>query len=197
MSTVNRQSTRRLGPEGSDVWHQILDGAEGVLRDEGYAALTSRNIAKQAGLNQQLIYYYFLTMDDLIVAMFRRAADREVKAIERAIASPQPLREMWKACTLMNDNKTVSEYTAMSNRNETLREEVIAFIRKVRRMQLGALKKALKQKDLPVVELPPQALILIASGLGLTLARDWELGISDGHRQVNALVEEVLAVVEP
>jgi len=196
MTRSTRQAKRRMGPEGSQVWHTILDGAEEILRDEGYAALTSRNIANRAELNQQLIYYYFHTMDDLIVALFRRAADREIDALNKAVRSAQPLREMWNACIHTQDNKIVSEFTALSNRNELLRREVIAFIKKVRRTQLKALKAAVENQTLPVIELPPEALVLIANGLGLALTRDCELGISEGHSQVTSAIGELLAIVE-
>ena len=46
------------------------------MRDEGYAAVTSRRVAEQAGLKPQLVHYYFRTMDDLFLEMFRRGADR-------------------------------------------------------------------------------------------------------------------------
>lgn len=186
-----------MGPAGSEVWHSILDGAETILRDEGYAALTSRNIAGQVGLKQQLIYYYFHNMDDLIVALFHRAADREIDSLERAIASDRPLREMWKACLHTQDNKIVSEFTALSNRNEFLRKEVISFISKIRRIQLQALQETLANRDLPTIELPPEAMVLIANGLGLAITRDCELGISAGHSQTADVVEALLKAVEP
>lgn len=68
---------RRMGPPGSDIWHSMLDGAVAILRDEGHAALTSRRVAEQIGVKQRLIYYYFRTMDDLIVETFHRLSERE------------------------------------------------------------------------------------------------------------------------
>lgn len=197
MTSATRQPKRRMGPAGSEVWHTILDGAEEILRDEGYAALTSRNIASRVELNQQLIYYYFHNMDDLIVSLFRRAADRELDALNHAISSNRPLREMWEACTHTQDNKIISEFTALSNRNQQLRKEVIAFINRVRRTQLKALRAALGNQRLPAVELSAEALVLIANGLGLALTRDCELGINEGHSHIAQLVDDLLASVEP
>lgn len=196
MTRSTQPPKRRMGPAGSPVWHAFLDGAEEILRDEGYAALTSRNIANRAALNQQLIYYYFHTMDDLIVALFQRAADREIDALNNAVTSEHPLRAMWEACIHTQDNKIVSEFTALSNRNEQLRREVIIFIKKIRRTQLKALKKALEHRELPLVAIPAEALVLIANGLGLALTRDCELGISDGHPQISNVVGELLSAIE-
>ena len=61
---------RRMGPETSETRMALLDATERVLRSEGYAAVSSRRIAQEAGLKQQLVYYYFHTMDELLLATF-------------------------------------------------------------------------------------------------------------------------------
>ena len=53
----------------------LLDAAERLLLTEGYAAVTSRRVAAEAGLKPQLVHYYFATMDDLYLAVFRRRAE--------------------------------------------------------------------------------------------------------------------------
>ena len=145
MKKVAVASKRRMGPPGSPVWHSILDGAESILQDDGYAKLTSRNIASRVGIKQQLVYYYFQTMDDLVVTLFQRAAERDINKFSQAVASESPLRDIWEACSHMQDNKLVSEFTALSNRNAQLRKDVTSFIRKIRRMQLKAINDALQE----------------------------------------------------
>ncbi len=197
MAAMTKSSaTRRKGRAGTPVWHSILDGAEEVLRDEGYAALSSRNIADHAGVKQQLIYYYFHTMDELIVALFRRAADREIEALDRAISSGKPLSRMWEAITHSQDNKLVSEFTALANRNDHLKTEVIEFIEKMRRKQRLALNRLLDGRPLPQVELPLDALVLIATGLGLVMTRDTELAISEGHGSINRVAASLIEALE-
>src|SRR3989442_11076547 len=97
------QSDRRMGPPGSDNWHAMLDGAEAILRDEGHAALTSRRVAEQIGVKQRLVYYYFHTMDDLIVETFRRLSDRELNRLRAARESELPLRKIWDVCVHTTD----------------------------------------------------------------------------------------------
>jgi AcrR family transcriptional regulator len=186
-----------MGPAGSPAWHALLDGAEAILRDEGYAALTSRNIADRVGVNQQLLYYYFLTMDDLVVAAFRRAAEREMNTLNNAMDSNQPLREIWQACIHTQDSRLVAEFTALANHNDGLRKEVIAFIRETRRIQVQALTTALQRHKLPAIRLPARALIVIANSAALALARESALGITDGHAELESVIEEMLAAVEP
>ncbi len=54
----------------------LLDAAEALMLEEGYAAVTSRRVADKAGLKPQLVHYYFRTMDDLFLAVFRRRAEQ-------------------------------------------------------------------------------------------------------------------------
>ena len=63
-------SPRRIGAEDSKRRAQLLEAAELLLLEEGYAAVTSRRVAAKAGLKPQLVHYYFRTMDDLFVAVF-------------------------------------------------------------------------------------------------------------------------------
>ncbi|MEP6867804.1 MAG: helix-turn-helix domain-containing protein, partial [Novosphingobium sp.] len=47
-----------------------MDATEKVIRDEGYAAVSSRRVAEVADIQQGLVYYYYESMDDLLIATF-------------------------------------------------------------------------------------------------------------------------------
>jgi AcrR family transcriptional regulator len=51
---------------------EILEIAERRLREEGYEALSVAAIARELGLAQNAIYWYFPTKDDLFVAALKR-----------------------------------------------------------------------------------------------------------------------------
>ncbi len=57
------------------------------MLEEGYAAVTSRRVAAQAGLKPQLVHYYFRTMDDLFLAAYRRRAEQGLERLAQALAS--------------------------------------------------------------------------------------------------------------
>ena len=84
-----RSASRRLGAPDAKNRVVLLDAAEGLMRDEGYAAVTSRRVAEKAGLKPQLVHYYFRTMDDLFLEIFRRYADQGMAAHRLALASQQ------------------------------------------------------------------------------------------------------------
>ena len=128
-------SNRRLGSPGSPVWHSMLDSAEDILREEGYGALTSRRVAERLGVKQRLVYYYFRTMEDLIAEAFRRLATRELDRLRQATSGALPLREIWDVCIHTHDARMVAEFTALANRSDALRKEVVHFIEESREVK--------------------------------------------------------------
>jgi AcrR family transcriptional regulator len=196
MTTAQITSTRRMGPAGSANWHAMLDGAEDILREEGYAALTSRAVAERIGVKQRLVYYYFSTMDDLIVETFRRLSVRELERLRGALSSPRPLRELWDVCIHTSDTRLISEFMALANRSAGLKAEVITFIEQSRAIQVEALSRALAAKDQDS-RVPSVGLALLATSVALTLTREHELGVSAGHAEIAAAIGAFLREIEP
>jgi DNA-binding transcriptional regulator YbjK len=196
MAKARTTSTRRIAAPGSASWHAMLDGAEVILRDEGYAALTSRRVAECINVKQRLVYYYFKTMDDLIVETFRRLSARELERLRQALDSKQPLRNIWAACIHTSDARMVSEFIALANRNERLRHEVIAFIEESRLIQVKALRAAFAGKS-AANKVAPAGLAMMATSLALSFVREKALGVSAGHREILAAIEDFIAAVEP
>lgn len=184
-----------MGPPGSEVWHAMLDGAEDILRDEGHAALTSRRIAERIGVKQRLVYYYFHTMDDLVVALFRRSSERDLLRLQEVSASDIPLRELWEICFHSHDARLISEYMALANRIPDLRDEVIRFIEESRAIQVEAIAAALARSGVKD-SLPAAAIATLATSVGLSLNREQQLGISSGHEAVLGVVDGFLKALE-
>ncbi|MEO7248210.1 MAG: TetR/AcrR family transcriptional regulator [Novosphingobium sp.] len=187
---------RRMGVPGSANWSLMLDAAETILCEEGYGALSSRRVADKAGFKQRLVYYYFHTMADLAVEMFRRMATRELARIEQAAASPLPLRALWSIATHSSDPRLTAEFMVLANRNPALKEEVVAYVAQTRTIHVEALTKAMKQSGAPS-DLTPEAVAVMANNLALALTREAALGIAAGHGELAATVSRFLDRVEP
>src|SRR5215470_9049592 len=80
-------SERRIGAPDAKNRTVLLDAAERLMLEEGYAAVTSRRVAEKAGLKPQLVHYYFRTMGELYLAVFRRRADQGLEAQSAALKS--------------------------------------------------------------------------------------------------------------
>jgi TetR/AcrR family transcriptional regulator len=68
-------STAALSPipaDGDDVRRRILDAAEAVFAERGYAGATTREMAARAGIGKRMLFYYFPNK----AALYRTVLDR-------------------------------------------------------------------------------------------------------------------------
>ena len=61
---------------------RILDSAEKLFADGGYAATSLRSIMAEAGVNVAAIHYYFRTKESLLEAVLMRRVEPEPGALE-------------------------------------------------------------------------------------------------------------------
>ena len=190
-------SSRRMGPIDSEMAESMMEAAQAILNEEGYAALTSRRIADYLGVKQRLVYYYFRTMDDLVQESFRRLSFREMERLNSAISSDRPLHEIWNICINTSDARLVSEYMALANRNEGIRKEVINFIEASRKMQVKALRHAMARngtsKNLPNAEI----VAFLGTSVALALNREADLGVKRSHAAVKKVISDFFQLLEP
>jgi len=174
----------------------MLNAAEEILKEEGYAALTSRRVAEYLGVKQRLVYYYFRTMDDLQQETFKRLAIRELARLRDALASERPLHEVWGICINTSDARLISEFMALANRNEGVRKEVIDFIEESRRIQVTALRKAMVKNGSLEHGLSPDVIAFMGTSLALALNREASIGVSKGHRAVQKMIKDFFDALE-
>ena len=185
-----------MGPVGSVNWHAMLDATEATLLEEGYGALTSRRIAERIGVKQRLVYYYFQTMDELIVETFRRMSQRELDRMRGTLEREMPVRELWDVCIHTTDSRVTSEFMALAYRNEALRHEVVNFIEESRCIQAQAVLSSLSRSRTSA-PLDADGLALLATGVALAMTREDALGVTMGHASLIAMIENFLDKVEP
>lgn len=167
------------------------------MREKGYAAVSARNVAERAGLNYQLVFYYFPTMDDLLLATYQRRTQRLREGTERVLGSERPLHALWKAWSEPSDAALTLEFMALSNHNERVRAETIAFGEFIRRFVAEQLAGRVRESGLDGDLFTPFAVSLTLSSLGAILGFEAALGISGGHADTRSLVEWGLQHLEP
>ena len=64
------------GPEGTGSRERILDAAENLLSERGFAGTSIAAVCKASGLPASSIYWYFENKADLAAAVVERATDR-------------------------------------------------------------------------------------------------------------------------
>jgi AcrR family transcriptional regulator len=190
-------SSRRIGAESSKTRAQLLDAAQDLMLEEGYAAVTSRKLAARAGLKPQLVHYYFRTMDDLFLALFRRGADLNRRRLERALSSPQPLRALWRFASDRAGTALMLEFGALSNHRKAIGAELAAYSADFRERQTEVVAKVLSEAGIGADELPPIAVPVLMTGISQVMGIEASFGTTTGHDDALALVERLLDRLEP
>jgi AcrR family transcriptional regulator len=186
-----------MGPETSATREQLMNAVEAVMRDEGYAALSARRVAAKAGLKYQIVFYYFETMDDLLLATYRRRMERLVERTRVVLRSERPLHALWQTASDPADAALSLEYIAMSNHNQLIRSETIAFGEKLRRMVAEGMAPRLQGVGPDPSVFTPFGLTVAISSMGGLLGFESAMGLSGGHAETRAIVEWCLQQLEP
>jgi AcrR family transcriptional regulator len=191
-----RIPARRIGAPDSKTRAQLVDAAERLLLEEGYAAVTSRRVAANAGLKPQLVHYYFRTMDDLFVEVFRRRADDEIGRFERAVAADPSLHNLWRLNADTRGAAFKMEFVALANHRKAIRAEIARYAERYRVAQLDAVAAALTSAGIDAEQMPAIVALLLMTGLTQVLALEDGLGVGSGHKETLRFVERVIARLE-
>jgi AcrR family transcriptional regulator len=90
--TPARRVDRAFERDG-DTETRILDAAHAVLLRRGTAGARMQEIAREAGVNQALLHYYFRSKEKLAEAVFQRIARGFMPPVIQVLASDLPLEE--------------------------------------------------------------------------------------------------------
>jgi len=190
------KSERRIGTESSKTRVKLLDAAEQLMIEEGYAAVTTRHLAAKAGLKPQLVHYYFRSMDDLLVAVLHRHTDNAISQYARALTSGKPLQVLWE---LHSDKTTVmlmTEFLALANHRKTIAAEIARSTKQLRSIYTEGVMRVLNEHEVDLEKYPPAAITMLLGGFARATALEESVGVSDGHAEAAALVERLLRQIE-
>ena len=189
-------SPRRIGAPDAKNRVVLLDAAEQLLIEEGYAAVTSRRVADRAGLKPQLVHYYFRTMEDLFLEVFRRRGEEALEVHAQLMKSPQPLWALWRFGTDPAFTRISMEFMALANHRKELRAEIAYYAERFREEERQAVMTALQRYGVAREEMPPVAVTVLMSSLSRFLVLEQAIGMSSGHAETVQLVEDYLRRLE-
>ena len=182
-------ATRRIGAESSATRAVILDAAEQLIREEGYAAVSTRRVAAVAGLKPSLVHYYFPTTDDLFLALSRRGAAESDRMIETALAADDPVRAMWGYLTDPSRIALAIEFMALANHRKAVRAHLAEHVEEMRRREVEIFTRVLGERLAANEGCAPAGLSLVLAGIGRALVMEGGLGVDMGHAEARAFVE--------
>ncbi|BDX31456.1 TetR family transcriptional regulator [Mycobacterium antarcticum] len=187
---------RRAKADDGGTRGRLIESTARIMRDEGYAAATSRRVATEAGVKQALVYYYFPTMDDLFVEVLRSGAEVSLANMRAALTNDDPLRTLW---VLNSDPRTAglnTEFMALANHRKVIRTELAAYAERVRDIETAAVTVVLRANGIDLAAFPPVAVSMLIAQTARSLSNEDAVGVTRGHDELRALVERLMSMLK-
>ena len=186
-----------------DTRQRILDAAFNCLVVRGYASLSVRDIAKDAGVNHALISYYFGGKDRLVIAVLDEANRRLLHRQQQLHDTPVGFAEKWAIARRFYESDLASgfvrvqaELWAASLSNVELREQFLPRIQAWKQLVLDGVREALQAYQ---VDLPPafsaEAIATLLSEFWLGMEFSQLIGASGETARHDATLDAIEALL--
>jgi AcrR family transcriptional regulator len=186
-------------PARRDATEALLDAAESLLVEVGYAAITVRKLADRAGVNHGLVHYYFGSMEEVFLQTLERFTDRLIERQTRLYAAEMPFVEKWRAAMgyLTADfesgyQKVWLELSAMAWNHEEMRDRVAAVLGRWQGVLLPAFEIGLDELAIDKERFPPDAVVTLVRTFNQGLMLEHLLGVTAGHDELLTMIDRWL-----
>jgi AcrR family transcriptional regulator len=177
----------------------ILDGAESLLVEVGYAAITTRNLAQRAGVNHGLVHYYFGSMDEVFLQVLERYTAR-LTARQRALyAADVPFIEKWRtAMRHLVDSQEAGyqkiwfELQAMAWNHPEMRARVGRNLDEWQAVLAPAFRDGMRELGVDARRYPVDAVVALVLTFNQGVILERLLGADSGHRQLLDMIDRLL-----
>ncbi len=182
---------RRKGSEHSITRLKLIEAAESLMLEEGYAAVTARKLAVKGDLKSQLLHYYFESMDELFAAVIRRRGELNLEKMVRELATAHPLETVWNSRNDPANNRISNEFLALASHRPAVSTEVKRFAEQQRIVKAAAVSRYFEAQgiDPPI---PPTVIVMILTSLSTLLNSEAAQGISLGHSELQKWTQDWL-----
>jgi AcrR family transcriptional regulator len=178
-----------------DTEQKFLDAAERLLVRVGYAGVTTRALAAEAGANQGLVHYYFGSIEEVMLRVLNRFTERLIARQREMYSADVPFLEKWRTAWRFQEEDLAAGYPKIWFELQALawnRPELAARINAVNAEWRSVLREAFaralreygKEKELP---LEAVTAMVVTFALGYMLER--LSGIREGHEPLLAWVD--------
>ena len=165
----------------------LLDAAERLLVEIGYARITTRRLAEEAGVNHGLVHYYFGSNENLLVRALERFTKRLIERQRELYASDLPFVEKWRTAMryLVSEDVTYEkvwlELQALAWNNAVLR----ARLERVNAEWRAVLTEAFTEPHRELgIDMPLDALVSLVITFNIGIIVERLGGIETGHAEL-------------
>ena len=184
MSEVLGKTAARSAAEDA-----LLDAAERLLVEIGYARITTRRLAEEAGVNHGLVHYYFGSNENLLVQALERFTGRLIARQRELYAADVPFVEKWRTAMrfLVSEDVTYEkvwlELQSLGWNNPDVRERLARVNAEWRAVLTEAFEEPHRQLG---IDMPLEALVSLVITFNVGVMVERLGGIETGH---DALLE--------
>jgi AcrR family transcriptional regulator len=177
----------------------FLDAAERLLIEAGYAEISTRRLAEEAGANHGLVHYYFGSMENLFVRVLERFTERLISRQRAMYARDVPFIEKWRAAMSYMEADLASGYPkvwlelqALGWNRPDIRARVARVSAEWRTVLSEALAGALDEYGLDRDSFPLSAWVTLVYTFNVGIEADRLSGVDSGHRELLEAIDRWL-----
>ncbi|MGH3135734.1 MAG: TetR/AcrR family transcriptional regulator [Gaiellaceae bacterium] len=183
--------TARQGTEDA-----FLDAAERLLVEVGYAGITTRGVAEEAGANKGLVHYYFGSMENLLVRVLERFTERLIVRQRAMYAADLPFIEKWRQAMRYLDEDFASGYQkvwfelqALAWNRPELHDRVAHVDAEWREVLGEAFEQARREHP---IDMPVDVFVSLVATFNEGMILERLSGIDTGHRALLEWIDDLL-----
>ena len=171
----------------------LLDAADRLLADVGYAGITTRRLAEEAGINHGLVHYYFGSNDNLLVHALERFTARLITRQRELYLADLPFADKWRTAMRYLTSEDVSyqkvwlELQALAWNNPEIRERLARVNAEWRAVLTEAFDQPRRELG---ITLPLEALVSLVMTFNLGIIIERLGGIETGHRDLLEWIDQ-------
>lgn len=185
----------------AETEQKFLDAAERLLVEVGYAGITTRRLADEAGVNLGLLHYYFGSVEELFVQVLERFTQQLIARQRAMYSSPLPYIEKWRhAMRYLDEDRPYQkiwwELQAMAWNRPEYQPRISSVLMAWREAMRESVSEAIARYDLTDAGLTADDWItlIVAANEGIILEK--LSGIERGHAALLASIDRWLQARE-
>jgi AcrR family transcriptional regulator len=192
-----------VNPARAEAEEALVDAAERLLVSVGHAGITTRLVAKEAGVNHGLVHYYFGSMENLLLRVLERFTAQLIERQRAMYAADVPFIEKWRtAMGFLEEDiaagypKVWLELQAMGWNDAAVRERVAKVNAEWRAVLTAAFSDAMREYGIDKRRFPVDAVVALVMTFNEGIQLERASGIEAGQRELLGLIDRWLVSLE-
>ena len=182
---------------------RFLDAAERLLVSVGYANISTRRLAEEAGANHGLVHYYFGSMEQLLIRVLERFTERLIEWQRAMYAADAPFIEKWRQAMSFLDEDLESGYEkiwfelqALAWNRPELQERLIRVRHQWTEVLIEAFQRGCDEYEVDTNRFPVDALAALAGTFNEGIILNRLSGVHEGHAALLEMIDRWLVGLE-